>query len=178
MDNATQSWLKLRRRNLSHAAVRRRILFVAAVFPAAIFAGALIPAVSYAAAAPDSATKSVLLGSSQEVRREFDRQNVRRVARAFADLKVGSQRTTVSQEDLQMMLGPEDPAVAGSGDTQSAPGEKQLATVEIETRVPPGIQESAVQAPIPYGFEGMLWGVRHPTQAWRLVMPVLGSGTE
>jgi hypothetical protein len=65
--------------------------------------------------------------------------SVRRVARAFPDIRVGSARATVSPEELQMMLGPEDLATTGSEDAE-------FATVEVETRAPPGIQESGPQS--------------------------------
>jgi hypothetical protein len=144
-----------------------RKLLASALFALAIFCCGSMPATArYAAAA--SAKQPTLLGSSQAIRKEFDALNVRRVARAFADVRVGSAHATVSPEDLQMMLGPEDPATTGA---ESA----DLATVEIETRAPLGIEESGPQAQIPFGFSGMVWGFRHPTQAWRLLMPVLGS---
>jgi hypothetical protein len=144
-----------------------RKLLISALAALALFWCGLTPAVARYADTANS-RQTILLDSSQAVRREFDALNAHRVARAFADLKIGSARTTVSPEELQMMLGPEDPATAGSEDTE-------LATVEIETRAPPGIRESAPQAQIPFGFSGIAWGFRHPTQAWRLLMPVLGG---
>jgi hypothetical protein len=147
-----------------------RKLLASALFPLAIFCCGSTPAIARSAAAT-SVKQPILLGSSQAIRREFDVLNVRRVARAFADIGVGSAHATVSPEDLQMMLGPEDPATTGTEDAE-------LATVEIETRALPGIQESGPQSQIPFGFSGMAWGFRHPTQAWRLLMPVLGSDSK
>ena len=157
---------------------RERRLFNSALIPLAILCCGSIPTVARAAASA-SANQSVLLGSSQEVRKEFDELNVQRVAQAFADMKVGSAQATVSPEDLQLMLGPEDPVTARSNPAiVGSRTDAQLATVEIETRAPPGIHESAVQAQIPYGFAGMAWAFQHPTQAWRLLLPVLGGDSE
>ena len=157
---------------------RERRLFNSALIPLAILCCGFTPAVARAAASA-SVNQSVLLGSSQEVRKEFDELNVQRVAQAFADMKVGSAQATVSPEDLQLMLGPEDPVTARSNPAiVGSHTDAQLATVEIATRAPPGIHESAVQAQIPYGFAGMAWAFQHPTQAWRLLLPVLGGDSE
>lgn len=48
-----------------------------------------------------------------------------------------------------------------------------LPTVVIDA--PSGITESAVSARIPFGIAGIAWGFRHPTQGWRLILPVIPS---
>lgn len=110
---------------------------------------------------------SILLDTSQSIKRQFEAAKQRRVRRAFAGLQVGSAPAVVSPEDLQMMLGPEGPAVD--------PDEEDLDNIEIEARLYPGTSESSTQAEIPYGFAGIAWSLRHPQQAWRLFLPVLES---
>ena len=46
-----------------------------------------------------------------------------------------------------------------------------LETVEI--RAPQEVREPPHGAPIPFGLVGIVWGVQHPTQAWRLFLPVV-----
>src|SRR5689334_4663806 len=91
-------------------------------------------------------SEGTLLGSSGAIRGEIDAMKVRRVARAFSDIRVGTAPATVSPEELSMMLGPEDPVTAGSEQR------KELTTVEIETRNLASLHEPAVQAQIPFGF--------------------------
>ena len=111
--------------------------------------------------------QSILLGTSQTIKHQFEAAKQRRVQRAFAGLQVGSAPAVVSPQELQMMLGPEDPAVD--------PEEEDLDSVDIEARLYPGMSESSAQAEVPYGFAGIAWGLRHPQQAWRLLLPVLES---
>jgi hypothetical protein len=126
-------------------------------------------------AAPDSSQQSVLLGSSQAISEEFEAAKARDVAHAFADVQVGSGRAAVSPEELQMMLGAAKTATAGSQDGAARSKNAELATVEIESGASSGIHESAVAPQVPFGFRGMAWALQHPTQAWRLVLPVLGA---
>jgi hypothetical protein len=151
---------------------------MSSILPLAILCCGLTPAIALGADAA-GVKQGVLLGSSRAIRREFDVLNVRRVSRAFADVRVGTARATVSQEVRQMMLGREDPAITGSENAEFGSEEDaELTTPEIETRAPPGIQESGPQAQIPFGLSGIAWGFEHPTQAWRLLMPVLGSDSK
>jgi hypothetical protein len=155
--STNQGWMKNR---------NRRLMSSAGV-PVAVICCGFIPAIANCAAS-GSMKQAILLGSAQQIRRQFDVLNVRRVAHAFADVNVGSARTTVSPEELEMMLGPQNPASAGSENAE-------LTTVEIETRTQPGIRETGIQARVPFGIAGIAWGSRHPTKAWRLLVPILGD---
>lgn len=42
----------------------------------------------------------------------------------------------------------------------------------VEVRAPEATTERHGE-PIPFGLAGIVWGVRHPTQAWRLFLPVV-----
>jgi hypothetical protein len=44
----------------------------------------------------------------------------------------------------------------------------------VEIRAPRDARESRLHAPIPFGFAAIAWGIRNPSEAWRLFLPVLG----
>ena len=115
----------------------------------------------------DAGGHSILLGTSQPLTQQFEAAKQSRVQRDFAGLRVGSAPAIVSPEELQMMLGPEDPVVD--------PDEEDLDSVETEARVYPGTSESSTEAEIPYGLAGIAWSLRHPGRSWRLFLPVLES---
>jgi hypothetical protein len=135
------------------------------------------PAARAVALRNSEGSSGVLLGTSQDLRSEFAIRDARRVASAFAGLQVGSARATVSPEELAMMFGsPQPPEAPGAGSpVANRPGSADLTTVEIDSRARRGIVESAPQASIPFGLAGIAWAIRHPSQAWRLVLPVMAG---
>jgi hypothetical protein len=68
----------------------------------------------------------------------------------------------LSAEQLRMALG-------GSASANS--GQEPLETVVV--RAPPGENGSPLRSPIPLGFAGIVWGARHPQEAWRLILPIV-----
>jgi hypothetical protein len=75
------------------------------------------------------------------------------------DLRLGDPARYLTPEQLRIALGGTD---------------QPLESVEIEIRAPRGVRESPLQAPIPFGFAAIAWGIRNPSEAWRLFLPVLG----
>lgn len=43
----------------------------------------------------------------------------------------------------------------------------------VEIRAPQEVREPPRTEPIPFGVAGIVWGFQHPTQAWRLFLPVV-----
>ena len=67
------------------------------------------------------------------------------------------------EEELRIVLGVGRVCLNGS--------DRALETVEI--RAPQEVHESPREVSVPFGLAGIVWGVRHPTQAWRLFLPVI-----
>jgi len=106
----------------------------------------------------------VLLLSSRPIEQQVD-ENIRcNVQRRLASLPVGPSATVISANELD---GLRDHHAAGQQ------FDKQLDEVELEVRAPRGLPEPPVEATIPFGLAGLAWGVRHPSEAWRLILPVL-----
>jgi hypothetical protein len=123
-----------------------------------------------AAAGPNtgSAGPGVLLLPSQPIERQVDADRRRRVLQQLASLHVGPAGRVISPQDLQILLGenlPESPENHAY----------ELDEVDIEVRAPYGVSERAPQAGVPMGLAGLAWGLRHPSQAWRLFLPVIAG---
>jgi hypothetical protein len=135
--------------------VRTRVLIVSGVAVACLMRAAN----ESAAAAVKNGPEGPLLMSSRSIERQVDGVITRRVKRNLANLKPAPAANVISPEELEDSLGREN-------------AQHQL-ELEIEVRAPPGLREQPVQAQIPFGLAGLAWGVRHPGQAWRLLLPVL-----
>lgn len=136
------------------------------VFASALTFGGLMLLASESAAAAESHPKEVLLASSHSIEAQMDATKRRNVIRSLAELGLGPGVTVVSPEGLDSLLGPnltETPAIP----------DNELDEVEIEARAPAGVHEQSLQSQIPFGLAGLAWGFRHPSQAWRLLLPVL-----
>jgi hypothetical protein len=107
----------------------------------------------------------VLLGSSDSIARQVEAKKRREVLRQLADVHVGTQGRILSAQDLEILL---------DGDANTSDVDRGLDTVEVEARVFQGIREQPSQTTVPFGAAGIVWAVRHPSQAWRLMVPVLG----
>ncbi len=126
--------------------------------------------IASAAAGPKMGSEApgVLLMPSQPIERQVDADKRRRVSHQLAGLHVGPAGRVISPGDLQILLGENLP---GSPKHRAY----ELDEVEIEVRAPYGVPERPPQAEIPLGLAGLAWGLRHPSQAWRLFLPVMAG---
>jgi hypothetical protein len=132
---------------------------------ASVFTFALLM-LSESAAAMTEKPQGVLLGSSRSIEARVDAAERRRVLYSLAALQFGPVTTVISPEELDTRLG------RNLTKTPASP-ENPLDEVEIETRVLPGVPEPPLQSQIPFGLAVIPWGFRHPSEAWRLFLPVL-----
>jgi hypothetical protein len=121
---------------------------------------------SESAAAAVKAPQGVLLASSRSIEAQIDVVRRRQVMRTLAGVRFGPGATVISPEELDSLLGP------NLTETPASP-DNQLDEVEIEVRGPRGVHEEALQSQIPFGLAALGWGAEHPSQAWRLLLPVL-----
>ena len=117
--------------------------------------GATVPAATAAACS------TLLGGSCRRVVQRIERAKADRVRQAL-DLRFGNPGRYLTAQQLRIALG---------GRVSMSGSDEVLETVEI--RAPQGVQESPLGASIPFGVAGIVWGVRHPAEAWRLIVPVL-----
>jgi hypothetical protein len=132
---------------------------------AATFACVMLLASESAASAAER-PPGVLLGSSQSIEAQMDAAKRRRVILSLAELKLGPGATVISPQELDSLLGPNITETPASPDNE-------LDEVEIEARALPGVYEQPLQSQIPFGLAALGWGVEHPREAWRLLLPVL-----
>jgi len=102
--------------------------------------------------------------SSETIKRQVDAAQQREVLHTLSGLPAGPVGTAISARELQSLVGrnmPDNSASAG------------YPTQEIVVRAPSAVSERPLQSQIPVGLAGIGWGIRHPTQAWRLFLPVL-----
>lgn len=130
----------------------------------AAFASLMVATSQPAAAGVHDGPAGSLLLSSRPIEQQVDAAVARSVRRKLATLPFGPSATVISPGELEECLGSDD------GGQQF---DEQLNEVEIEVRAPPDLREPPLQAQIPLGLAGLAWGIRHPTQAWRLILPVL-----
>jgi hypothetical protein len=110
-------------------------------------------------------TGSLLL-SSRPIEQQVDAAVARSVRGKLATLPFGPSATVISPDELEDFPG---------SDNGGQQFDEQLNRVEIEVRAPRGLPEPPLQAQIPLGLAGLAWGIRHPAQAWRLILPVLAA---
>jgi hypothetical protein len=123
---------------------------------------------SESAAAAEGKSQGVSLASSKSIKSRVDAAERRRVMHSLTALKFGPGAAFIAPEELNTELGP------NLIDTPASP-ENQLDEVEVETRVLPGVHEQPLQSQVPFGLAGIVWGFRHPNEAWRLFLPVLAE---
>jgi hypothetical protein len=136
----------------------QRTLFM--VGSAIVFACLMLAASESAAAHCQPGSEGTLLMSSAPIERQVDAAVARRVRHGLAGLTPRLRGAVVSPEKLLCLLGAPD-------------DERELDEVEIEVRAPPGVPEQPLRARIPFGLAALAWAARHPSQSWRLVLPVL-----
>jgi hypothetical protein len=96
----------------------------------------------------------------------MDAPKRRQVILSLAELKFAPGTTVISPEELDRLLGP------NLTETPASPDD-ELDEVEIEARALPGVYEQPLQSQIPFGLPALAWGVEHPREAWRLLLPAL-----
>ena len=104
---------------------------------------------------------------SRPVEQQVDAEKHPGVLRQLTQLRVGPARGVIAPEDLRNLLGKNFPESLG--------GDHGLNELEIEVRAPRAVPQRPVQTRIPMGLAGLAWGVRHPSQAWRLFLPVVAG---
>lgn len=144
---------------------RRTSIVVASAFAFAL----MMLLASESAAAVTGKSLSVFLASPDPIKRQVDAAERRRVLHNLAALQFGPVASIISPAELDTRLGPT------LRETPASP-ENHLDEVEVETRAPPGVQEQPLESQIPFGLAAIAWGFRHPSEAWRLFLPVM-SGT-
>ena len=123
--------------------------------------------------ASDSATamarepQAVVLGSSKSIKTGVDAAERRRGVYSLAALQFGPVATVVSQQELDAAVDSESPASP----------DNQLPEVEVEARAPLRAQQEPLRSQIPLGLAAIVWGIRHPSEAWRIFLPI-PSGTD
>jgi hypothetical protein len=122
----------------------------------------LLASASAAAKAP----QGVLLDSSQSIEAQVNATKSRHVIHTLAGLRFGPGAIVISPEELDSLLGP------NLTETPASP-DNELDEVEVEARAPRGVHEEALQSQIPFGLPALAWGVEHPGEAWRLLLPIL-----
>jgi hypothetical protein len=107
---------------------------------------------------------SILLASSKSIEMGIDATERRRVLHSLSALQVGPVASVISPEQLV--------AAWDAGLTSSPPGfDTQLPEVNIAARPRPRAQPP-LQSQIPLGPAAIVWGARHPREAWRLFLPI------
>jgi len=109
----------------------------------------------------DNEVRGVALGSAAAVKPAVDAAVGKRVRRILAG-RLNPQNEPVYQTAAQLQ------SSFGTSDLRRAENE-QMASVEV--LAPREIREDSRQA-IPFGLAGMVWGVTHPSQSWRLLLPI------
>lgn len=89
-------------------------------------------------------------------------------ARVPLDLKITDITQLFSPEELRAAIGTQQTGVPEIASVE------QLDTVIVET---PDNTVVKAKSDLPLGFAAMAWGVQHPTQLWRLFLPVTFSET-
>lgn len=119
-----------------------------------------------AAASRSLDASALLLSTDVPIEQQVEAAEGRRVIRRLTNLQVGPVGREVTPQELQGWRGSIPPDSPENATLQHE-------EVEIAAQVPPGVPERALQARIPFGIAGLVWGFCHPREAWRLVLPVL-----
>jgi len=126
----------------------------------------LVAASQPAAAYKCDGPAGVLLLPSRSVEQQVDAAVARNVRHRLASVPFGPSPTVISANELEDFIG---------GDATRQQFDGQLDEVELQARARRGLLEPPVEAKIPFGFAGLAWAIRHPSEAWRLILPVLVS---
>jgi hypothetical protein len=78
------------------------------------------------------------------------------------DLRIGEPARYLTQDELRSTLGLATPSLI----------DEPREGVEVHSRR--GVLESRREAQIPFGLAGIARVVRHPSDSWQLVLPILG----
>jgi len=114
-----------------------------------------------ATAAPAPAA---LLASSKSVKAGVDARQRRLVLQRLAALQFRPAASAISAAQLE--------AARDASFAASPPGsDKPLPEVDVAASRRP-LARPPLQSQIPFGIWAIVWGVRHPGQAWRLFLPI------
>lgn len=121
----------------------------------------LLASDSAAAGEPQAA----LLSSSESIRAEADAAERRRLLHSLPVLRFRPVTTAISPQEL-------DASLAANPTASPASPENRLPEVDVEARPPRGAQQAPLQSRIPFGLAAIVWGFRHPSEAWRIFLPI------
>jgi hypothetical protein len=129
---------------------------------------ALLLGTGVATWARDPITPSAIAPSaaSARVKQRVEAQVNRRVVEGLRSVKIGTSSELVPAEQLQIKLAPAQAPV----NTAVA-----LGNLQSQVSAPSGVPEDSVQSQVPLGLAAIPWGVQHPADVARLVLPVLGT---
>jgi hypothetical protein len=111
--------------------------------------------------------------SSRSIARQIEWERDQRVGRILANgIRSVPDTATVSVQQARIDLGQNYPPP--SEDIQNKTGGRRvdLDAEEVEEHPMTGIPEGNLQAKIPFGLAGVAWGLRHPSDVERLVLPI------
>jgi hypothetical protein len=104
--------------------------------------------------------------ASATAKQQVEAQVSRRVVESLQSVRIGTSSKLVPPEQLQIKLAP-----------AQAPDNTAVALGDLQSQVsaPSGVPEDSVQSQVPLGLAAIPWGVRHPADVARLILPVLGT---
>jgi len=108
--------------------------------------------------------QAVLLSSSESIQAEVDAAERRRLLHSLPVLRFRPVTTAISPQEL-------DASLAANPTASPASPENRLLEVDVEAR-PPRAQQAPLQSRIPFGLAAIVWGFRHPSEAWRIFLPI------
>jgi len=121
---------------------------------------------SKSAAAQESRdVQGIFLGSAEPFKTAVDAAVGKRVRQALAGgLNPQGESVYLTAEQLQASLGTAD----------LHPNNERMESVDVEIVAPRALQEDSGEA-IPFGLASLIWATSHPSQAWRLLVPVTAA---
>lgn len=120
--------------------------------------------------------QSMLLDSSHSLAEQARAQTGDTVQRTLAaGVHVGGEPANVPFQSARIQLGQNYRHGLAPPSVVPESQRVKLDTLEVEDHPLPGIPESRLQADIPFGLASLGWGIGHPNQAARLLLPVTGS---
>jgi hypothetical protein len=141
-------------------------------------AGSVALALAGAGAHASAPDRQALLASSRAIAHQAHVQTRSAVDRRLAsELRAGREAQIVPLAGARIQLGQYYAnGVARGHESGALPGAERLKLDgnEVEEHPLPGIREDSVQAPIPFGLGAIGWGLSNPSQAARVLLPVLG----
>jgi len=152
-------YLASRRRSSGHTPRMSIVLTSAVAF------ALLMLLASDSAAAAAGKPPAALPASSQSIEAEIDAAERRRVLHSFSALRFRPVTSAISPEQLDATLG-------ASPTASPANPANPLPEVDVQARAPPRAPPAPLQSRIPFGLAAVVWAFRHPSEAWRIFLPI------